>query len=773
MGANEQLVEKDRHLCHCDSRGQVLRAPDGRPLIDCLCDQILHGTITPTLPCFTPRGSYWNNAVTDVLAGAVPLPASHNHRRTRTPEAVAIIPLRRGPAAFGLLLFNSARRQSFDPARLALLEHLADNLAIAITQRQSQGALQASEQRFRVLLESTSDYTFAVHQRPDGSVLTRHGAGCVKVTGYAPSHFTENPRLWLDMVAPEDRERVEAFARQLSTGEQPEPIEHRIVHRDGTVRWVHSAVVVRRTLEGEILQDGVITDITERKQADERLRASEAKFATVFRSAPLMIAISKVDDGTYLEVNDEFLRATGFAAGEVLGRSSVALGLMPAEERPRLLARMRAEGRVSAVPLAITGKGGRKLECLFSAETVGIGGEQLLLSIALDLTAHKRLEAQLRQIQKMEAFGQLAGGVAHDFNNILVAITLHVGLLRQSEMLDPETKASLHELEQVAARGAALTRQLMAFSRQRPLEMQPVDLNETVANLLKMLRRVLGEGITVEWNPAPDLPPVEGDVGTLEQVLMNLCVNARDAMNGAGRLTIATAAVDLAPASVADRPAARPGRFVRLTISDTGCGMDAATLARIFEPFFTTKEVGRGTGLGLSIVHGIVQQHRGWIEVESELGRGSSFHLFLPPHRTPAVPPVAQSVALPRGRGELVLTVEDEESVRTVYSTTLVRYGYRVLAARTGPEALELWRGHRGEIALLLTDMMLPGGLSGADLIQTLRTERPNLPVILASGYTGNKGVALPTNVRKLPKPFEAHTLLATLRAALDEPVAS
>ncbi len=767
LGANGLLVEKARQLCHCDDHGQVLLDPAGAPVGDCLCGRLLRGEFDPALPCFTARGSYWNNAATDVLAGSVPLPAAHNHRRTRIPEAVALVPLRLGPTPLGLLEFNSARSQAFDPARIALFEHLADNLAIAIAQRQSQAALLASEQRFRLLLESTSDYTYSTRQTAEGAVDTRHGAGCLKVTGFTAAEFDHRPRLWLEMVPPEDRNCVEAFALRLTAGEQPEPIEHRIVHRDGSIRWVHNSAVVRRSPEGETLQDGVITDITGRKRAEEALRASESKFATVFRCAPLMIAISNLDDGVFLEVNDELVRATGFTRAELIGRSSVELGLISSHDRARTVEAVRRDTRITALPLALVAKGGRKLDCLFSAEAVDIAGGPRLLSIALDLTAHKHLEAQLRQAQKMDAFGQLAGGVAHDFNNILVAITLHVGLLRQSEYLDPETKASLRELEQEAARGAGLTRQLLAFSRQRPLEMQPLDLNETVANLLKMLRRILGERIVVEWIAARNLPPVDGDVGTLEQVLMNLCVNARDAMAGTGRITLRTALVDLAPALAAERPGTRPGRHVRLSVSDTGCGMDAATRARIFEPFFTTKDVGQGTGLGLSIVHGIVQQHGGWIEVESAVGQGSTFHVLLPALTARLAPPPAPAVAMPLGRGELVLAVEDEESVRTIYTTTLARYGYRVLAARTGPEALGLWRAHRNEIAVLLTDMVLPGGMSGANVIRELRAESPRLPVVVASGYTGGREAHLPTDVGLLAKPFEAHTLLTALRQAL------
>ncbi len=772
MGPNGLLVEKDRHLCDRDPLGGILRVAGGKPRADCLCDRILRGAAGPAQSCFTARGSYWNNAVADVLACPVPLPASHNHRHTRPPESIAIVPLQLGGSAFGLLEFNAGRRQAFDAARLALFEHLADNLAIAITQRQSQAALLAGEQRFRLLLESTSDYVYTVTQRPGHPAETRHGPGCLKVTGYTPAELLDEPDRWLALVPPEDRERVEAFARQVAAGIQPPPIEHRLTHRDNTTRWVRNSIVVRPPAEtGELVHDGVITDITERKQAEESLRASEAKFATVFRCAPLMIAVSDIEKGIYLEVNDELARATGFTREELIGHSSISLGLMSADDRAHLLGILQREGRITAVPQVVTTKDGRKLDTLFSAETVEIAGTSRLLSIAHDLSTHRRLEAQLRQVQKMDAFGQLAGGVAHDFNNILAAITLHLGLLRHTEGLPTGTRTSLVELEKEVARGASLTRQLLSFSRQRTIQLKPLDLRDVLEHLLQMLRRVLGERITIELESAPALPTVEGDVGMLEQVVTNLCVNARDAMPDGGRLTIRLDAVDLPEPAARSAPEARPGRFTRLRVSDTGCGMDAVTLGRIFEPFFTTKEVGHGTGLGLSIVHGIIKQHGGWIEVESAPGQGATFSVFLPahPHReSPATPPPAARP--PDGHDELVLAVEDEESVRVILAMLLKRHGYRVQSARNGQEALEAWRTRRDEVAVLITDMVLPGGLSGVDIIQRLRADRPDLPVIVASGYIGPLEASVPPAVVKLQKPFESHTLLEALHHALAPP---
>ncbi len=397
----------------------------------------------------------------------------------------------------------------------------------------------------------------------------------------------------------------------------------------------------------------------------------------------------------------------------------------------------------------------------------GVAVSRVVIS---DITERKRFELQLRQVQKMEAVGQLAGGVAHDFNNILAAIVLHLGLLRDTLGIDPDTTESLRELEIEAARGAGLTRQLMVFSRQQAMQVKPLCLNAVLDNLLKMLRRVLGEHIAVDWQGQPDLPAVEADVGMLEQVVVNLCVNARDAMPGGGRLRLSTDLVTVDENTARASHNARAGKYVRLSVSDTGCGIDAATLRRIFEPFYTTKDIGQGTGLGLSIVHDVVKQHAGWVEVESVVGEGTTFRVLLPAKqlRVEAVVAVGPSI-LPRGHDELVLVIEDEVSVRTVLSKTLRRYGYRVLLADNGRKGADLWAAHRFEINLVMTDMILPDGMTGTDLIQRFRAERPELPVILSSGHRRSREDLAIADVVTLPKPFDMQTLLTVLRHCLDE----
>ncbi len=390
------------------------------------------------------------------------------------------------------------------------------------------------------------------------------------------------------------------------------------------------------------------------------------------------------------------------------------------------------------------------------------------------ITERQRLEEQLRQAQKLEAVGQLAGGVAHDFNNILTAQFMHLALLQERPDLPPDVVESIGALQTGARMAADLTRQLLAFSRRQILQIQPLELNELMANLLKLFRRVLGEHIELQVVSAPGPVRIQGDAGMIEQVVINLVVNARDAMPRGGVLRIVCDAVRLDTAHGPQHPDARAGAFARLTVSDSGCGMPQETLEHIFEPFFTTKAVGAGTGLGLATVYGIVKQHQGWVEVSSRPGVGTSFQVLFPLDDevvavVPALPPVPAQV----GANQLVLVVEDEAPVRKILSAFLSRQGYRVLEAANGQEALALWSQHREEIRLLFTDMVMPGGIDGRELAERLLAEAPSLRVVLASGYSldlAQQGLAS-TRCTFLAKPYDRARVAEVVRAAL-QPVA-
>jgi signal transduction histidine kinase/ActR/RegA family two-component response regulator len=396
----------------------------------------------------------------------------------------------------------------------------------------------------------------------------------------------------------------------------------------------------------------------------------------------------------------------------------------------------------------------------------------MLLGLFRDVTAQKRLEEQLRQSQKMEAVGQLAGGVAHDFNNILTVIHGHASLLLAGGSLTGASARSAEQISQAAERAAGLTRQLLAFSRRQVMQPRQLDMNEVVANMTKMLGRILGEDIALQLNYSPQPARVQADAGMMEQVLLNLAVNSRDAMPKGGLLAIKISTLDVDARRLAEHSERHTGRFVCLSVVDTGCGIPPENLRRIFEPFFTTKEVGKGTGLGLATVYGIVKQHQGWIEVESEPGKGTAFKVFLPRSvkaAEPAGEPPAEKAV--RGGTETILVVEDEVAVRELVCNLLAGQGYQILQAESGPKALQVWRDSKDRIDLLLTDLVMPDQMNGRELAEKLWAERPRLKVIFTSGYSADavgKDFVLHRGLNYLQKPYHPHKLALAVRDCLD-----
>jgi len=403
-----------------------------------------------------------------------------------------------------------------------------------------------------------------------------------------------------------------------------------------------------------------------------------------------------------------------------------------------------------------------------------IAGTDLVQLHALDLTEQLNLEAQLRQSQKLEAIGQLATGVAHDFNNILTVMKGFASRLagQQSPARPGE---EVQEILNATDRAAALTRQLLAFSRRQEFQPRPVDLRRVVTSMTRMLDRIIGESIRLEVTHPEVLPLAAADPSMMEQVLLNLVVNARDAMPQGGALAVGASAVSLDPDSAARRPQARPGQFVCLEVRDSGCGMDEKTLARIFDPFFTTKGPGKGTGLGLATVNGIVQQHKGWIEVESAVGRGTVFRVFLPVTTEPAqeAQETPQTLEPLRGGSESILVAEDEPLLRMLARSTLEPLGYKVFEAGDGPEAEAIWTAQEGRIDLLLTDQVMPGGMTGRELAARLQAAQPGLKVILCSGYGGDTpegGPAAHPEMAFLQKPYPPAQMARLVRRCLDGP---
>jgi len=389
-----------------------------------------------------------------------------------------------------------------------------------------------------------------------------------------------------------------------------------------------------------------------------------------------------------------------------------------------------------------------------------------------EIAKQMKLESQLRHSQKMEAVGQLAAGVAHDFNNILTVINGNASLLKDQFSRDPSCAESLNDISVAAERAARLVRQLLAFSRKQMLKPEVLNLGEAIGNLEEMLKRLLGDHIAFEVKAARDLPPILADLSMMEQVIVNLSVNARDAMPKGGKLTVGLEVVAIANDDVQKNSEIQPGQYVCLSVSDTGCGIAPELLPRIFDPFFTTKEIGKGTGLGLATVYGIVRQHHGWVEVQSAPDKGTAFRIFLPActrNSRPEDPSPPPTPAAEKGT-ECVLVIEDEDRVRALTSAVLRQNGYRVLEAASGKEALGVFQDHSAEIDLLFTDVMMPGNLLGDELAIRLRAIKPSLAVLLTSGYVPE---VTKTEFRGdgnfLTKPFTPAQLLAAVRQCLDQ----
>jgi PAS domain S-box-containing protein len=559
---------------------------------------------------------------------------------------------------------------------------------------------------------------------------------------------------------------VLALGRELSYGAQVALENERLrsvaAQRDALLR-------ANQALEREIAQ---------RRRVAAALQESEERFKLLFDSAPDALFIHDLQ-GNLIDGNQAAEDMVGYRREELIGKNFLTLPLLDPEQISmvtQLLAQTVQGKTVGPVEHTLNRKDDGKVIVEIKSLPVNIHGENMVLGIARDITERKRLENQLIQAQKMEAVGRLAGGVAHDFNNLLMAIMGYCEIMVAELHPEDPLHASVRKIIEVAERAAALTRQLLAFSRKQILYPRVIDLNIMLTNLENMLQRLLGEDLDLDLDLASGPAAVRADPGQMGQVIMNLAVNARDAMPRGGRLLIATALVHLDGDQSRETPGVPPGPYVKLTVRDNGVGMDPETRAHVFEPFFTTKEVGRGTGLGLSTVYGIIRQSGGYLEVESELGRGTTFQIYLP--RIGAAPEVvapATDVSPPAQGSETVLVVEDEDVLRGVVSKFLRRFGYNVLAARHGGDALLLCERHPDPIHLLLTDVVMPQ-MSGRELAERLASLRPDMRVLFMSGYTADEldnhgGPELPGPL--LQKPFNPMVLAHKVRELLDPEVGS
>src|SRR5436309_3501016 len=627
---------------------------------------------------------------------------------------------------------------------------------------------QAAPELFHALVEHSSD---AVALLDETGAITYVSQAATRLLGYGVPELTGTNAL--GFLHPDDLALTARLCRQLL--DQPgTPIrtELRARHKDGSYHLVE-AVAVNRLDDPAV---GAVVanwrDITERLRAEQALRNSEQSYRSLVEGVrDVIVALSP--GGEVTSLNPAFEEMTGFPPGEWVGRPFEAL--VHPEDVPlalELFGRvLRGEPRPT-IQFRILTKTGPYRVAEFSASAQLRDGKLLgILGIGRDVTERLGLEQQLRQAQKMEAVGRLAGGIAHDFNNILPAITGHADLLLEDLGHHDPRRADVDEIRRSAERAAGLTRQLLAFSRQQVLQPKVVDLNALVLDMDKLLRRLIGEDVELATVLDPTLGRVTADPGQLEQVIVNLAVNARDAMPQGGKLTLETRNIDLDSSYTLEHSLVKPGPYVQLTVSDSGIGMDEETQAHAFEPFFTTKPRGQGTGLGLAMVYGTVKQSGGFIWVYSEPGRGATFKIYLPRVDAPvesAAPP-APVERPPRG-SETVLLAEDEPAVRAIARQALERQGYTVLAAPSGADALALAAQHGATIHLLLTDVVMPG-MSGRDLADRLTAQRPGIRVLYISGYTDNAIVRhgmLEPGLAYLQKPFRPDALVRKVREVLD-----
>jgi PAS domain S-box-containing protein len=593
----------------------------------------------------------------------------------------------------------------------------------------------------------------------------------MRIFGLEPAEFDGRVETFFERVHPEDRDYVREASAATRREGRPHSLDHRIVRPDGSIRWVHESAEVVRDAAGQPLKMiGIVQDITESRRAAELLRESEGRYRALFDESALPMWLFDQETLAIAEVNEAAVRHYGYSREEFLSKTVREIW-HPDEvaEAIALLAASSEEPR-SAV-LRHVKKGGASITVEVFWRAVQLAGRSYRVSVIRDITDQRELEERFRQSQKMEAVGRLAGGVAHDFNNLLTVIFGYSDVLLHGLEPGPLHEA-MQEVRRAGERAAALTRQLLAFSRKQTLVPEVLDMGDVVSGMSTMVERLIGEDIKVSVVVSPDLGRVKADRGQLEQVVMNLAVNARDAMPKGGSLIFELQNVELDDAYTATHVEVEPGPYVLLAISDTGTGMDAETQKRIFEPFFTTKETGKGTGLGLSTVHGIVHQSGGAIDVYSEPGQGTTFKVYLPRFAGDAAVPRAVSAINPalRAESETVLVVEDEAAIRQLTKLILQKAGYTVLLAESPVAAEWIAGSHPGPIHLMLTDVVMPG-MRGPELAERLIRARPDLRVLYMSGYTDN-AIAhhgmLDAGVEFLQKPFTPLRLTQKIREVLN-----
>ncbi|MHB1390836.1 MAG: PAS domain S-box protein [Thermoleophilia bacterium] len=643
-----------------------------------------------------------------------------------------------------------------------------------ITERlQAQVDLQESEELFRSLFENAPIGLGVVGL--DDHLLRVNPALC-NFLGYSEDELLG--RTVAEVTHPKDRE-LEASKKSaiLDDSHKTFQIEKRYLHADGRIIWGQLSVSPLNDQQGNTMYFlGQVEDINARRQAEDELRESEAQFRMLFDQATDAIFILDLN-GNFIDINQTGYDRLGYGREEMLAvHLSELVSPDSAAKMPERLQRLETGGH-EMFESAHLKKDGTFMPVEVNIRQFDFRGQKCVFAVARDITERQaaatekeKLQAQLMQAGKMEAVGRLAGGVAHDFNNMLGAILGNAELaMMEARETDP-IYDNLQEITQAARRSADLTRQLLAFARKQSINPQVMDLNARVTGMLKRVERLVGEDIRLSWKPGPDLPPVRMDPTQVDQLLINLAVNARDAIAGVGIIAIETETVVLDEAFCRNHVGSMPGDYVELEVSDDGRGMGKEVLDQLFQPFFTTKEIGQGTGLGLAMVYGIVKQNAGFISVYSEPEEGTTFRIYLPAARGEAETQLQAKPEKSAGGTETILIVEDERAILDIATRVLEESGYTVLAAATPGEAIDLVSGYAGPVHLLITDVIMPE-MNGKDLRDQVRARLPEIKVLFMSGYTADvitqRGV-LDEDIDFLQKPFSISSLKEMVREVLD-----
>jgi two-component system, cell cycle sensor histidine kinase and response regulator CckA len=625
--------------------------------------------------------------------------------------------------------------------------------------------LGASKELFETVYHSVNDAIF-IHEIPTGAIIDVNQR-MLDMFGCTREEALNHPIAAFSAgVPPYTQAEADVWMGRASRGE-PQLFSWKAKDRDGRLFWIE--VNMRLARIGGV--DRILVtarDISERKAAEESMKLGRELFEAAFHSGPLLMTISDLASGRFLEVNDNFLRVSGFTREEVIGRTSLELGWISAGDRGRLLRELGSVGRVTGMKLKLTNKGGESLWCLYFGKIMVINGEQKLLSLADDITERSLAEEQLRQAMKMEAVGQLAGGVAHDYNNMLTVIIGSAELLKRHAVHDPLLEKLSSTILEAAKRSADLTRELLTFSRKGGRAGEPFDANQAIKAAVSLLEHSIDKNILIETRLLARATQVAGDPSLLQNALLNLGINARDAMPGGGTVTFATADLELDEEFCAVHAhQVAPGPFLEISVSDTGIGIAGKDLEHIFEPFFTTKAVGEGTGLGLAMAYGTVKSHNGLIDAFSEPGRGTTFKIYLPLAEG-AVVALAETKDPVQGAGGILL-VDDEPLLRELGRDLLAGLGYRVYLAENGAQALEVYAREKDDIVLVILDMIMPV-LGGKETLQRLVTHYPEIIVLITSGFhhEENQDVLRELGAKGfLQKPYRGKDLARAVSEAL------